>query len=53
MLISCQFWGEEMKAKLFRKKPGEELRDSQCNENIIGDDGDDEVSGIDRWQLLC
>ena len=51
MLISCQFWGEEMKAKLFRKKPGEELRDSQCNENIIGDDGDDEVSGIGRWQL--
>ena len=51
MLISCQFSGEEMKAKLFRKKPGEELRDSQCNENIIGDDGDDEVSGIGRWQL--
>ena len=48
MLISCQFWGKEMVAKLLRKT-WRKLRDSQCNGNINGDDGDDgddEGSGI-------
>ena len=51
MLISCQFWGEEMVAKLLRKT-WRKLRESQCNGNIKGDDGDDgddEGSGIGRW----
>ena len=51
MLISCQFWGKEMVAKLLRKT-WRKLRESQCNGNIKGDDGDDgddEGSGIGRW----